>query len=48
MKKVLVLGLLALALFTAVPASSLLAEQNRSNTLSADGGNGSTYGKGGG
>jgi hypothetical protein len=46
MVKLFVLGLLALALLTAGPAASLLAAQHI--TLSADGGNGGTYGKGGG
>lgn len=46
MVKRFVLGLLALALLMTGPASSLLAEQH--TTITADGGNGSNYGKGGG
>lgn len=46
MRKVFILGLLALALLTAGPASGLLAAQH--TTITADGGNGGNYGKGGG
>jgi hypothetical protein len=46
MRRLLVFGLLALALMTAGPASSLLAAHP--TTITADGGNGGNYGKGGG
>jgi hypothetical protein len=46
MRKLFVLSLFALALLTAGPASSLLAGQH--STITADGGNGGNYGKGGG